>query len=107
MNVQHLDRCLSAARSLAWVCAFVAIPSAAQIAPPQLPLIAIGASYSEGATPFNNGTAPLGGVAVSFGSYRSLGVALTRQSTLPGHVVNEARPRKLCCHRWPPQLHRL
>jgi hypothetical protein len=65
--------------------------AAAQPAPAQLPLIVIGASYAEGTTPFNNGVAPLGGIAVSFGSYRSLGAALARQPSMPGHVINEAQ----------------
>ena len=56
-----------------------------------LPLLVIGASYAEGKTPFNNGHAPLGGISVGFGSYLSLGQALTRVSQLPGHVINEAQ----------------
>jgi hypothetical protein len=63
----------------------------AQTPPSQLPLIVIGASYAQGATPFNNGIAPLGGIAVGFGSYRGLGAALERQPKLPGHVINEAQ----------------
>ena len=55
------------------------------------PLLVIGASYSEGKTPFNNGLAPLGGISVGFGSYLSLGHALTRESLLPGHLINEAQ----------------
>ena len=57
----------------------------------QLPLLVVGASYSEGKTPFNNGVAPLGGISVGFGSYLSLGQALTRSELLPGEVINEAQ----------------
>lgn len=57
----------------------------------QLPLLVIGASYSEGKTPFNNGIAPLGGASVRFGSFLSLGEALTRNDELPGFVINEAQ----------------
>jgi hypothetical protein len=57
----------------------------------QLPLLVIGASYAEGKTPFNNGIAPLGGISVGFGSYLSLGQALTRSELLPGYVINEAQ----------------
>lgn len=59
--------------------------------PSQLPLLVIGASYAEGKTPFDNGVAPLGGVSVGFGSYSSLGQALTRDTLLPGFVINEAQ----------------
>jgi hypothetical protein len=59
--------------------------------PSQLPLLVIGASYGEGKTPFNNGLAPLGGIAVGFGSYLSVGEALTRDHLLPGYVINEAQ----------------
>lgn len=55
------------------------------------PLLVIGASYSEGKTPFNNGLAPLGGISVGFGSYLSLGHALIRTEPLPGHLINEAQ----------------
>jgi hypothetical protein len=55
------------------------------------PLLVIGASYSEGKTPFNNGLAPLGGISVGFGSYLSLGHALTREPLLPGHLINEGQ----------------
>ena len=55
------------------------------------PLLVIGASYSEGKTPFNNGLAPLGGIAVGFGSYLGLGHALVRSEPLPGHVINEGQ----------------
>jgi hypothetical protein len=57
----------------------------------ELPLLVIGASYADGRTPFNNGIAPLGGIAVGFGSYLSLGQALVRQDSLPGRVINEAQ----------------
>jgi hypothetical protein len=59
--------------------------------PSQRPLLVIGASYSEGKTPFNNGVAPLGGISVGFGSYLSLGQALTRSELLPGQVINEGQ----------------
>ncbi|MEW6707742.1 MAG: SGNH/GDSL hydrolase family protein [Pseudomonadota bacterium] len=59
--------------------------------PSRLPLLVIGASYSEGKTPFNNGVAPLGGMSVGLGSYLALGQALTRSELLPGHVINEAQ----------------
>jgi hypothetical protein len=59
--------------------------------PSQLPLLVIGASYSEGKTPFDGGVAPLGGISVGFGSYLSLGQALTREKALPGFVINEAQ----------------
>lgn len=57
----------------------------------QAPLLVIGASYAEGKTPFNDGIAPLGGVAVGSGKYLSLGQALTRNLLLPGYVINEAQ----------------
>jgi hypothetical protein len=59
--------------------------------PSQAPLLVIGASYSEGKTPFNNGIAPLGGISIGFGSYLSLGHALTRIGELPGFVINEGQ----------------
>ena len=55
------------------------------------PLLVIGASYSEGKTPFNNGWAPLGGISVGLGAYLSLGHALIRTDGLPGHLINEAQ----------------
>ena len=55
------------------------------------PLLVIGASYSEGKTPFDNGKAPLGGISVGFGAYLSLGHALTRNEALPGHLINEGQ----------------
>lgn len=57
----------------------------------QLPLLVIGASYANGSTPYNNGAAPLGGISVGFGSYLSLGQALTRALLLPGYVINEGQ----------------
>ena len=54
-------------------------------------LLVIGSSYSEGKTPFNNGVAPLGGLSVGFGSYLSLGHALTREKKLNGFLINEAQ----------------
>lgn len=57
----------------------------------QAPLLVIGASYAEGKTPFNNGMAPLGGIAVGSGKYLSLGQALTRNVLLPGYVINEGQ----------------
>lgn len=68
----------------------MATPSSS-ISPSQLPLLVIGASYGEGKTPFNNGVAPLGGISVGFGSYLSVGQALTRIHSLPGYVINEAQ----------------
>jgi hypothetical protein len=58
---------------------------------PPSPILVIGASYSEGKPPFNNGVAPRGGGAVGFGSYLSLGQALTRHPRLPGYIINEAQ----------------
>jgi hypothetical protein len=57
----------------------------------QLPLLVIGASYAEGKTPFHNGIAPRGGGSVAFGTFLSLGQALTRDQQLPGYVINEAQ----------------
>ena len=77
-----------------WVAVAVAMQVAhAQTAPQpsSLPLLVIGASYAEAKTPFNNGLAPLGGIAVGFGSYLSMGEALTRQPDLPGYVINEGQ----------------
>lgn len=56
------------------------------------PLLIIGASYANASVPFNdNLQAPLGGIAVDFGSYLSLGNALVRTPLLDGHVINEAQ----------------
>ena len=56
------------------------------------PILVIGASFANGSTPFNdNLEAPLGGIAVGFGSYLSLGDALIRNSTVSGFVINEAQ----------------
>ena len=66
------------------------------------PLLVIGASTAQGVTPYNNGIAPLNGIAVNFGSFLSLGQALTRNHKLPGFVINEAQagattfPRLAC-----------
>lgn len=68
-----------------------AMATTSSTSPSQLPLLVIGASYGEGKTPFNNGVAPLGGISVGFGSYLSVGQALTRIHTLPGYVINEAQ----------------
>lgn len=65
--------------------------AAAQQLPSQYPLLVIGASYAEAKTPFSNGAAPLGGIAVGLGSYLSLGNALVRDNRLNGHVINEAQ----------------
>lgn len=71
---------------------FMAMHAAtAQQLPSQYPLLVIGASYAEARTPFSNGVAPLGGIAVGLGSYLSLGNALVRDNKLPGHVINEAQ----------------
>lgn len=59
--------------------------------PSEFPLLMIGASYGEARTPFNNGIAPQGGRAVGFGTYLSLGAALTRDNQLPGYVINESQ----------------
>ena len=91
MKRNHLNRALRMTQGLLFAWLGLASVAAAQPAAAQLPLIVIGASYAEGTTPFNNGVAPLGGIAVSFGSYRSLGAALARQPSMPGHVINEAQ----------------
>lgn len=72
-------------------CALACHTAVAKDRASQLPLLVIGASYSEGKTPFDNGVAPLGGISVGLGSYLSLGQALTRTHALPGYVVNEAQ----------------
>ena len=55
-------------------------------------LLIIGASYANAVTPFfSDSQAPLGGTAVNYGSYLSLGNALVRERTLSGHVINEAQ----------------
>ena len=54
-------------------------------------LLLIGASYATGSPPFNdNLQSPLGGVAVGFGSYLSLGDALVRNHRVSSAVINEA-----------------
>lgn len=65
--------------------------AAAQQLRSQQPVLLVGGSYAEAKTPFANGIAPLGGVAVSLGSYLSLGNALTRNNKLSGHVINEGQ----------------
>lgn len=65
--------------------------ASAQVPDSQRPLLIIGASFAEAKTPFNNGIAPLGGVAVKLGSYLSLGNALVRNKKLSGYVINEAQ----------------
>lgn len=56
------------------------------------PIVVIGASYTNGSTPFNDAMiAPLGGVSVGLGSYTGLGNALVRHPRLPGFVINEAQ----------------
>lgn len=69
----------------------LSIPATANNEDSQLPILVIGASYSEGKTPYNNGIAPLGGTSVGFGSYLSLGQALTRVRALPGWIINEGQ----------------
>ena len=68
-----------------------ALADTAATVPSRLPLLIVGASYAEGKTTFNNGIAPLGGISVGFGSYLSVGQALTRNPLLPGYVINEAQ----------------
>lgn len=72
---------------------FLALSSSAQVklATQELPLLVIGASYSNASTPFNGSLAPLGGVSVGFGSYLSLGNALIKDSRLSGFVINEGQ----------------
>lgn len=82
----HLHRWIAAA--LAASCLQLAV---ARDKPSQLPLLVIGGSYSEGKAPFNGGLAPLNGLSVGFGTYLSLGQALTRNDMLPGYVVNEGQ----------------
>ncbi len=54
-------------------------------------ILIIGASYANGATPFNDSSsAPLGGMAVNFGRYLSVGNAIVRDPRLAGFVFNEA-----------------
>ncbi|PCK02538.1 MAG: hypothetical protein COA42_22160 [Alteromonadaceae bacterium] len=55
-------------------------------------ILVIGASFANGSTPYLSGLeAPLGGIAVNFGSFLSLGDALIRSPHLSGHVINEAQ----------------
>lgn len=54
-------------------------------------ILVIGGSYGNGSPPFNDRlVAPFGGIAVGFGSYLSLGSALTRSREGPGFVINQA-----------------
>lgn len=79
-------------KMLAAAMGFMALQTAAaQPRPSQKPLLIIGASYAEAKTPFANGSAPLGGIAVGLGSYLSLGNALVKNNKLPGTVINEAQ----------------
>lgn len=56
----------------------------------QKPILMIGASYVNSKTRIDdNGIGSMGGVAVGFGSYYSLGDALIRNSDLNGLIVNE------------------
>jgi hypothetical protein len=56
------------------------------------PILVIGASYANANLPINdNLEGPLGGIAVDFGSYLSLGNALVRSPLLSGYVINEAQ----------------
>lgn len=68
-----------------------AMAHAQQVKPSSLPLLLVGASYADAKTPYNQPQAPLGGIAVGFGSYLSLGAALTRNPDLPGYVINEGQ----------------
>jgi hypothetical protein len=68
-----------------------AIPSFASPVPSitDQPILVIGASYADGRPPFDDSLqAPMGGMAVNFGSYLSEGDALVRQGVM---VVNEAQ----------------
>lgn len=85
----HLNRWIGLALTALTLPAAMAGPDAPR--PSSLPLLLVGASYAEGKTPFNNGIAPLGGVAVGLGSYLSVGQALTRTPLLPGFVINEGQ----------------
>lgn len=56
------------------------------------PLLIIGASYDNGATPIHDDlSGPLFGFAVNSGSYLSIGAALQRSPLLNGFVINEAQ----------------
>lgn len=59
---------------------------------PEPAVLVIGASYANGSPPFDDAlVAPLGGMAVNFGSYLSVGNALVRNQNLSGFVINEAQ----------------
>jgi len=85
----HLNKWIGLALTALTLPAAMATPATPR--PSSLPLLLVGASYAEGKTPFNNGIAPLGGVAVGLGSYLSVGQALTRTPLLPGFVINEGQ----------------
>lgn len=66
-------------------------------------VLVIGASYGNAAIPFDDQLqAPLGGIAVNFGDYLSLGNALVAEKKINGRVINEAQagattfPRLAC-----------
>jgi hypothetical protein len=84
---------LKSATAFAAACSLLGAGSAqgAKDKATERPLLVIGASYSEGKTPFNNGVAPLEGISVGFGAYLSLGHALVRTESLPGHLINEGQ----------------
>lgn len=77
--------------ALAATAAHAAWGAAPPVKASRLPVLVIGASYAQASTPFNNGIAPLGGIAVSSGSYLSVGQALARVPYLPGFVINEGQ----------------
>ncbi|NHZ89043.1 SGNH/GDSL hydrolase family protein [Massilia sp. CCM 8733] len=87
----HIQTWLVAACSLLLAQSSFAQQKPSQPPPSQHPLLLIGASFAEGKTPYHGADAPLGGVAVGFGNYLSLGQALTRHRKLPGYVINEAQ----------------
>jgi len=70
----------------------LAVSAVSTTAVAEEPILVIGASFANGAMPFNdNLDAPLGGISIGLGSYLSLGNALVRESSLSGHVINEAQ----------------
>ncbi|MFK5895188.1 MAG: hypothetical protein QM504_18395 [Pseudomonadota bacterium] len=59
---------------------------------PKTPILIVGASFENASTTINDDLGgPLGGTAVGFGSYLSLGDALIRSQKLNGFVINEAQ----------------
>jgi len=57
-----------------------------------MPILVVGASYDNGNTPLSDDLqGPLGGGAVNFGSYLSIGAALVGTPLTRGFVINEAR----------------